>query len=738
LGPRANIPQYLARNLSALAGRLAVEAVERSLAGRASGVMWLLGGATMTLPALLPGAAASQRPLELAIAAAAAAWGVASIFAIDWERARPLLVQASSAASLPTIALAVAAGGGSRSAAWIYLFWLGGFAAYFYERRVAAAYLLASVLVLALPFAYDHRAVHDGFTAELATGAAGLLALGSAIIAGKALLVRLRARAELLAAEQGALRRIATAVVSGESAAGIYELVAVEVAAMAGGGAAGILRLGRDGTTTVMGSWSDREGGRYAPGMVVPIRPGGDIEAALATGRPVRIDAHPPDSPVARLGYRASIVAPITVAGEIWGILAVAADATVLGQDDEQRLMAFGDLLATAIRSLDDRATLAAQASSDPLTGLANHRTLHEHLQLQTAAAARRHRSVAVAVLDVDHFKQINDIGGHELGDETLVRVADCLRALARPQDTLSRAGGDEFTWIQPGVTREQALEVVQRARALIETTVSKPYRVTVSAGICDTSFTTDPAELIRLADGALYWSKAHGRDQCQIYDPAVVDELSAQQRAERLERSHALVGLRALARAIDAKDPATREHSERVASLVEMLARAAGWSAERALALSEAALVHDVGKIGVPDTLLRKPGRLTPAERAEINEHAELSARIVEGVLSDEQVDWIRTHHERPDGRGYPRGLCAAEIPEGGLLLAAADAFDVMTVGRTYRARRSIAEAIEECRGLVGAQFGAVAVDALQALDEAAELSVDMTAAYLTALHAA
>src|SRR5262249_19092647 len=154
-------------------------------------------------------------------------------------------------------------------------------------------------------------------------------------------------------------------------------------------------------------------------------------------------------------------------------------------------------------------------------------------------------------------------------------------------------------------------------------------------AGICDTSVTHDPAQLIRLADGALYWSKAHGRDQCWVYDPEGVAELAAQERAERLERSQALLGLRRLARPIRAKDPATRQHSERVATRVGKLARTVGWTADRAMLLSEAALVHDVGKIGVPDELLRKTAPLTPQDRAIISDHAELSARIVEGVLS-------------------------------------------------------------------------------------------------------
>jgi HD-GYP domain-containing protein (c-di-GMP phosphodiesterase class II) len=160
------------------------------------------------------------------------------------------------------------------------------------------------------------------------------------------------------------------------------------------------------------------------------------------------------------------------------------------------------------------------------------------------------------------------------------------------------------------------------------------------------------------------------------------------------------------------------------VADLVAKLARVVGWSPERARMLGEAALVHDVGKIGIPDTLLRKPGPLAQLEREQIRAHAELAARIVEDVLSAEQVEWIRTHHERPDGHGYPRGLRAHEIPEGAALLAAADAWDAMTVSRPYGDPKPPDEALEECVSLVGRQFTKTAVGALLQLHADGELS--------------
>jgi HD-GYP domain-containing protein (c-di-GMP phosphodiesterase class II) len=240
--------------------------------------------------------------------------------------------------------------------------------------------------------------------------------------------------------------------------------------------------------------------------------------------------------------------------------------------------------------------------------------------------------------------------------------------------------------------------------------------RVRISAGICELERAGDAETLMRLADGALYWSKEHGRNVTAVYDPETVHELSATQRLDRLQRSQTIAGIHALARAIDAKDPSTREHSERVAALAARLAQLRGWGAERVALLHEAALVHDVGKIGIPDVVLLKPGRLDAAEYEQVKQHAGLGARIVADVLDAEQVAWIRSHHERPDGRGYPDALTGDAIPEGAALLAVADCFDVMTVARPYSQPMSEADALAECRSLVGAQFTSAAVAALAA----------------------
>ena len=269
-----------------------------------------------------------------------------------------------------------------------------------------------------------------------------------------------------------------------------------------------------------------------------------------------------------------------------------------------------------------------------------------------------------------------------------------------------------------PETSEEQALAAVERARgAIAAIELGSGLRVTVSAGVCGLEHAGDPDALVRLADGALYWGKAHGRDAAWVYDPAVVRELSISERADQLQRTQALVGIRALARAIDAKDQSTREHSQRVATLACEIARRLQWSDDRVALLEDAALVHDVGKIGIADAVLLKPGRLTEDEYDLIKTHAELGAQMVDDLLLPEQVAWIRAHHERPDGRGYPAGLTEAAIPDGAAILAVADAFDVMTATRIYSAARTREDALAECERLVGAQFSPAPVAALAAL---------------------
>lgn len=179
--------------------------------------------------------------------------------------------------------------------------------------------------------------------------------------------------------------------------------------------------------------------------------------------------------------------------------------------------------------------------------------------------------------------------------------------------------------------------------------------------------------------------------------------------------RWRTLVGLRQLARSVDAKDPSTVGHSERVARLVVSLADALGWSARDAERLAEASLVHDVGKVALPDEVLCKPGPLTPEEYALVRTHAAVGASIVAVALDVDQTLWVLHHHERWDGGGYPNQISGREIPAGAALLAVADAYDAMTT-RPSSGALSKGEALEECFSEAGAQFAPWAVAALPA----------------------
>ena len=708
---------------SRLAALAALDPDERRLAGRVAGTLWAVGGLTLGSFAFLPGIEHRHSALVAALAGAAMAWGLAQAFIVPWRRVPFGLLHMSALAGFAVVGVIVASSGASRSPGWIYLFLIAIFAPYFFRTIAAGLYIAGCVLVQAIPMLYDPHWSHGPYVAQLVIAAPAYVAFGVTILSGKALARRLRAQAELLAAEQAALRRIATLALEGERPEAIYAEVSREAALMIGAGAGGILRFHGSREAVVVGSWADRPGGRYEPGTSLQVLPGTDLARARDLQAPARVDRHPPGSPVDRLGYSASIVVPVVIGQHTWGAIAVAADAgTPLRPRDDRMLMDFSELLARAILSIDERATLAAQASTDSLTGLANRRMLEERLVAEVSRAGRHDRTLAVAVIDIDRFKDVNDWGGHAVGDELLVDVAACLATHARTEDTLARLGGDEFAWVMPETTRDQALLAVERVRREIAVKLRK-IRATVSAGICDTGTSTHPAELMSFADSALYWSKAHGRNRSWIYDSALVSELTSASRSAAIDRAPAVLALRALARAIDAKDPATREHSERVAELAAKLARHAGWSPARSMLLREAALMHDVGKIGVPDELLVSDGKLSDAERELVREHAALTARIVEGVLEPEQVDWIRAHHERPDGSGYPFGLREVEIPEGAALLALADAWDVMTRGRRYSEPKAVEASLHECIDQIGHQFTKAAVGALLKLQADGEL---------------
>jgi diguanylate cyclase (GGDEF)-like protein len=528
---------------------------------------------------------------------------------------------------------------------------------------------------------------------------------------------RMLAEHQRMSEEAAALRRVATAVAGGARLREVAELAGHEVAELlrlevgvvvAFDGRADVVRSIGQGSAT----------GASSPPLpaFIPIHPGSAIDRIRATRVPERFDERGSPSP-SMPPYVQRVAAPIVTEARLWGaMIACTSRRDDLPADTEERLQRFAELMGMAIANADAQARLVAQATTDQLTGLVNHRAFHERLREETASARRQGRPLSLAVFDIDRFKQVNDTLGHVGGDAVLTETARRMTSAARAGEIVARIGGDELALLMPGVGGEEAHAAAERVRrAVTARAFPEAGAMTLSAGVCDLSQTDDPEELLRLADGALYWAKAHGRDACIRYSPQVVEELSATERADRLEHARALAALGALAKAIDAKDPATIRHSERVAALACELASESGWAAADVARLHDAAVVHDVGKIGVPDAVLSKPGRLTDAEYDVIKRHADLGARIVAGMLDPEQIAWVRGHHERHDGRGYPDGLAGDAIDPGARLLALADAWDAMTGARVYSAAMSPADALAEVRRNDGEQFHPDAVAALE-----------------------
>jgi diguanylate cyclase (GGDEF)-like protein/putative nucleotidyltransferase with HDIG domain len=691
---------------------------EPMLTGRVGGALYAGAGLYALLLLVLPGTTLTHPGLVAPLGAASALYGLLGLFVLDWRRLPAWVLPTGTLTALVSTALAVYATGGFDSPVEQVPVFVVVYAACFLSNRFAALCVVAAVVAHELPALYDAHARAQSIAADSLSAVLVFGSLGFVVVVGRALLAR-------VSEEHAVMRELATAVASGMAPADVFVLASRRIAILLDVDGCGIIEFASSESAVVGGAWARGDAPALPPGTILPLARGDDLHRLYTEGRAVRVDRHGVAKRAAKMGYGCSLTTPVQVRGRLWGAISVASVAPdSLPADAERVLDDFAELIGLAVANTEAHAVLVEQAATDPLTRLANHRSFHERLREELSRALRHGRPLALALLDVDHFKAINDSLGHERGDVVLAAVAATLSDVARTEDVLARLGGDEFALLMPETDERQALVAVERARgAIAAIDVAAGLRVTVSAGVCGLEHASDPDTLVRLADGALYWGKAHGRDAAWVYDPEVVRELSISERADQLQRSRALIGIRALARAIDAKDQSTREHSQRVATLACDIARHLGWPEDRIALLEDAALVHDVGKIGVPDAVLLKPGRLTEDEYEHIKRHAALGAQMVEDLLLAEQVAWIRAHHERPDGRGYPAGLTAGAIPDGAAILAVADAFDVMTATRIYSAARSREDALAECERLVGAQFAPAPVAALAAMC-AAELT--------------
>jgi diguanylate cyclase (GGDEF)-like protein/putative nucleotidyltransferase with HDIG domain len=378
-------------------------------------------------------------------------------------------------------------------------------------------------------------------------------------------------------------------------------------------------------------------------------------------------------------------------------------------------------------------ARLSDAARTDPLTQLPNRRGFRELLDLELERARRGGRPMTVLAGDLDHFKEVNDRSGHHVGDAVLQQVAALLREGARQIDVPARIGGEEFAVILPGTDAQTAFAVAERLRCHVrDAFAAATVPITISFGIAShPAHAETAASLVRTADEALYGAKAGGRNRSVIHSPAL-RELARGERGDHEERDveedRFLAVVLDLAEAVDMRFSGSARHSETVGRYAELMARELGLSERRVGRVRLAGLLHDVGKVGVPDTILRKAGPLSTEERAVIARHPELGAQILEHPsLADVQA-WVAAHHERPDGSGYPHGLSDDAVPLEARIVAVADAYEAMTSDRAYRDAIGHARARSELTRHAGTQFDAGVVAAfLAVLDREADRAQEL-----------
>jgi diguanylate cyclase (GGDEF)-like protein len=351
-------------------------------------------------------------------------------------------------------------------------------------------------------------------------------------------------------------------------------------------------------------------------------------------------------------------------------------------------------------------ARLGRAALTDSLTGIRNHRAFEEDI-VRTLADQRRHgRNLSLVMLDLDGLKAINDVQGHQAGDRAIKAVGNALSATVRASDSIYRIGGDEFAALLPDAAAWEAFNFAQRLHGALGSTAS----ITVSAGVAEASVRSSRKGLIEQADIALLEAKSAGRATI-VFTPGMAHSDVSD---DPEDRHHRGTLASALARAVDAKDSYTRSHSETVAELCAIIATQLGLEPERVAAARLAGLVHDVGKIGVPDAILQKPAALDPHEYAIIKTHSTLGHKILHGTDLTREAPWVLHHHERMDGAGYPSGLSGSDIPLEARIIHVADAFEAMTSDRPYRRGMPEQAALDELQRHTGTQFDPECVSAL------------------------
>ncbi len=364
-------------------------------------------------------------------------------------------------------------------------------------------------------------------------------------------------------------------------------------------------------------------------------------------------------------------------------------------------------------RSLINSRMAAKDARTDNLTGLGNHRAYQAALHDMILESDRSGKPFSLALVDVDDFKQVNDVYGHPAGDDSLTLLAGLLDSIANAE--AFRFGGDEFALLVSldEMSTYREMEQLQQQLGKVDQPAGP---TTISIGIASYPQHGQSAdELQHVADSALYWSKRHGKNRSCLYSPSVVRIYSPGELGREAERSARLRAAENLVRFVDARSPFTARHSEIVSTLAGEIGARLGLDEQMVDRLRYGGLLHDLGKVALPDAVLSAPRALTPEEWAMVQQHPEFGHALLDGVGIEPVDSWVLHHHERWDGKGYPHGLAGEAIPLGARIIFVADAFEAITAERPYRPAQSVDAALVELRANAGTQFDPAIVAALE-----------------------
>lgn len=475
----------------------------------------------------------------------------------------------------------------------------------------------------------------------------------------------------------------------------------------------------------------------------------GIIGRVARTGEAVTVHVSP-DAPQGLLPSARSVLCiPITYGESLLGVLNVESETeNAFSAEDRLVMNTLADLLATALHNSFVFQKLQQQSITDSLTSIKTRRYFWEALTAEWKRASRSGRPFSVVLIDLDKFKEVNDTFGHMEGDLVLARVGRLLEQKCRQSNVVARYGGDEFVILMPETSVEQAQILAERLRLWLATDpMLNEHHITGSFGVASFPVHGFSAEdIIRVADSGMYVSKKAGGDRVSSAEdygiahsqrqhvagyiehflqrehtgPEQLDELVAALRQlssgnEAKDLPLLRNSIETLARAAESREPNVSGHGDATAQYAEMIARALGFSSEDVHDLGFVARVHDVGKILLPEHILKRETALTEEEFSFVRMHPRLGAEILASLPnSDRMVKAVECHHERLDGSGYSAGLKGEDIPLWARILAVADAYVNLISDRSLAAGKSSDQAIAMLEKSSGTKFDGMLVRVL------------------------